>query len=205
LVSVGDLIDGRSEDDERTLLFGTKVFDCIVAGNHEVSYLGGRRFKGQPLDDPEELQELLREAARKGVLQPSYRSEDVLVTHAGVNRYFARNAPIDDVVGKLSSAWESFLQQPRSRGTAILNGPSPHRGGHERYHPGCWWQDWTELLLDYPKQFRQIVGHSPRGHIERSLDGRLHNIDAAGFRLGIAVVTAAGTIEVGSDFIPPPG
>jgi hypothetical protein len=64
------------------------------------------------------------------------------------------------------------------------------------------WQPWKTFLSDHPTKFRQIVGHSPLGRMESSLDGKIYNIDAAGYRLGLTLITPSRKLIFGSDFIP---
>ncbi|MBN8550373.1 MAG: metallophosphoesterase [Deltaproteobacteria bacterium] len=208
--SIGDLIDGRSDGDARTLEFAKQELDFVIAGNHEVALMGGPSFAGQPSSDKQGLGPVLYELAYAGILKAALGASGVLLTHAGVNAsYSLQNAELTAEL--LNKQWEEYLVSPKVRSRmlrqpAALLAPSPLRSGgslsdlKNQASPGCLWQSWEELLINYPKSFRQIIGHSPRGRIESSQDEVLTNIDVAGYRVGIAVITKGGQIVLGSDF-----
>lgn len=208
--SIGDLIDGRNERDGMTIDFAKEELDFVLAGNHEVAFLGGPRFGGQPASDKNNLTRSLGELVELKLLVAAEASSGVLLTHAGVNQAYAKRDALTTAT-YLNAKWEKFLTTPRARSRmlrepAALLAPSPLRSGgslddlSSSPAPGCFWQAWRELLVSYPQQFCQIVGHSPRGRIETSLDNTLINIDAAGYRLGIAVIAQNGEVTLGSDF-----
>jgi len=211
--SIGDLIDGRTDGDTKTLQFAAKELDFLVAGNHEVAFMGGPRFGGMPDSDPQQLGVALHELVEREILVAAQEICGVLLTHAGVNTAYARS-DAKTTAAFLNNEWQTFLASPKLRCNVLrtpagLLASSPLRSGgslsdlSSAIPPGCLWQAWEELLLKYPKTFRQIIGHSPRGTIEASLDDVLINIDAAGYRLGIAVITKEKQVILGSDFKTP--
>ncbi len=208
LISMGDLVDGRSPTDFECARIGEKFFDEIVAGNHEAAILGGPSIQSVPKFQTPELTDSLWRMCRSGKLKAATTVDDILLTHAGVSRYFAEDlSDPAELASALNSSWSEFLGRPSLRAEELF------QIGFERLDPtvrtilspgsgGALWEDWSSLLKSHPERLRQMVGHSSRGRPEKSTDGLLHNIDLAGYRLGIAVVLQSGEVVVGTDYFP---
>ncbi|WP_217924822.1 hypothetical protein [Miltoncostaea oceani] len=200
LIQVGDGIDGRHfATDLHTLRLILRVFDRYLVGNHELAYLrGGIRFDGQR--QFHDLSLHLEKAGREGRLGVAHAEADVLFTHAGVDPRLLSLTRASSAAARLERLWARWLST-RLRQPRPLMGTEGLRGGGDPYG-GVLWQGWRSLL-DAPRtRYRQVVGHSPRGAVERDPKGRLYCFDTGGWRLGVAVCWPDGRLVFGSDVIP---
>lgn len=200
LIQVGDGIDGRRfAGDLHTLKLILRVFDRYLAGNHEVAYLrGGPRFAGQTHFFDLEL--ALEKAAAAGLIGVAHAEGDVLFTHAGVHPQLVSLKRARGAAARLERIWAEWLES-RSRSAKPLMAVERRRGGSS-VHGGVLWQDWRSLLAAPRTSYRQVVGHSPRGAVERDPEGRLFCFDTGGWRLAVAVCWPDGRLVFGSDVIP---
>lgn len=195
LVQIGDLIDGRDVNDEAALAYGLEVFDEILVGNHEAAFLDGKTFGGQQVK-PELTQEL-RRACRSGKLRGASEAHGIVLVHGGAHPAHYPQGTAAEVAAAVDEAWEQMFW--RSDASAGLFDHTAHGGrGGSASAGGALWCDWNQLAVEHAG-VPQIVGHSPRGRVERSVDGQAIAIDLAGARLGVACVLPSGQVLVGSD------
>lgn len=197
LISVGDLIDGRDENDLATLEYGAEVFDRIVCGNHEAALMGGPTFKGLFLPDPE-VGQLLNRLARSEQLTVAETAGETLITHAGVSDEWFDNAHADDIREQLEDSWFAFLDN-REDQDGRLFAIDAHRSRNGGAYGGALWGDWRNLVAGRRPSFSQIVGHSAVGRPEESMDGAVVCIDVEGDTIAAAATDAEGATRVGLD------
>jgi hypothetical protein len=205
LVQIGDLIDGRDPLDIQILEDGRNWFDIIICGNHEAAYLDGPDFMGyQP--NPT-LKQQLKRLLWEDKLVGAYNAHGHLITHAGASgEYWHQEASADDLAQSINRRWREWAEMLRpGQAYPELFAMDETRGtSYGLAGGGVMWADWTVLLGEGEHRInegsvKQIVGHSPRGRMEESEDGMVINLDVAGARLGVAVISPDGQVYTGAD------
>lgn len=112
--SIGDLIDGRTKTDADALLYAERELDFVVAGNHEMAYMGGPSFGRQPPFDTASLGVSLHRLASQEILVAAQVAYGVLLTHGGINTAYAKSSA-EATAESLMVDWQTFLTQPRGR------------------------------------------------------------------------------------------
>lgn len=195
LVQIGDLVDGRDVNDEAALAYGLEVFDEIIVGNHEAAFLGGKTFGGQQVKPA--LTQALRRACRAGSIRGASEAHGFVLVHGGAHPAHYPQLTAAEVAAAVDEAWERMFW--RSDASSSLFDHTAHGGrGGSSVAGGALWCDWEQLAVEHAP-VPQICGHSPRGRVERSVDGQAIAIDLAGARLGVACVLPGGRVLVGSD------
>jgi hypothetical protein len=184
IIQLGDLIDGRSPQDEATLQASFEWCDTVLVGNHDAAYLNGLRFNGM-MERPE-LSRGLRGLSEAGILQSSMVREGWLLSHAGVASTVDNSLKTpQDWHQAIDYHWKGHLQ--RSQATdPFLFGVDSYRGGFLA-SGGVFWGDWKSRL-QAPPAFGQICGHTPLGGSEEHPDSPTHCLDMGGERLGVGVL-----------------
>jgi hypothetical protein len=202
---IGDVIHaghGVQGDDTRCLELALSVFDCLILGNHETPYTHGLgRFAG--MNESLDCQALVKRSVDEGRWTPATSVDGFLVVHAGLHPEIAfRASSLEEVRQR------GFLNDPSEVAAALRDGfaarvaggrPEPvfdgvarGRGGRDP-HGGIFWCDWGDLMKGHmkrPSPVAQIVGHTPRRHVQSTADGRFWCLDvgaALSGRLGAAV------------------
>jgi Calcineurin-like phosphoesterase len=173
VVSIGDLCNGvlKSIDgDEQSLLLAQDWIDLFILGNHEAGYLfPNLGFNGFVSSPP--LQSLYRSLHRKGKIVPAVLIGETLLTHAGVQEYYAFKDAVEayenimdvwDRYEELRNDWDQKFdfddgktQIPKA---LLLDGISAARGGSAPMG-GILWSDWRKETKN--TNFSQVVGHTP--------------------------------------------
>lgn len=196
LIQAGDLVDGRSPHDYDALVFGERIFDSVVVGNHEAALLGGPRFNGLVMIAPE-VTEVLWRMARRGQLVVAAHAGDVLVSHAGISADHGLPDDPAEVVAALEDPFYAFCGRTADQ-DPILFAIDPRRGGAPGRAGGVLWQDWASLLECPAGGYRQIVGHSRVAAPEQLPGGSVICLDPDGDALGVALIAGDGELLVGA-------
>lgn len=192
-IQIGDLINGTFENhrgDEMLLADADILFDEIVMGNHEFSFLGGPVFHGMQSSDS--ITNELINLENRGIIVPSTVVGKFLLTHAGLS------AAIEvEGVGEANQQ----IRDLAYRGDLFHN-VSRDRGGRDPWG-GILWAD-----LDEPKNphISQIFGHTPDPNgplIARHGDHEHINIDIGAKRSAGSVGWSCGLmIEEDGTYAP---
>lgn len=197
LISVGDLIDGRDPRDLETLEYGERVFDRIICGNHEAALMGGPRFSGLLMPDPE-VALVLNRLARTEQLTVAEVAHGTLITHAGVSSAWFDDEPAGEIHERLLDSWFAFLSNRDDQDGRLfaIDARRSRTGGADG---GALWGDWRTLVGSGRPSFAQIVGHSAVGAPEETEHGAVICIDVAGDTIAAAATEPGGATRVGLD------
>lgn len=151
------------------LEFKRKNLDTVflLIGNHDFhysKYAGGEKCSGFQ-DAPSGIyKEIVDEAIKDELLQVAYSYQDILFTHAGVSKTWAKNS-------KIKARWAEGLAQELNN--ALYKKAEIFRfnmgvnlsGYGDDVTQGPVWIRPTSLLSDKPEGVRQVVGHTHQNEL----------------------------------------
>ena len=156
VVSLGDLINCTQDSVERDLTTLTGVgflFDHLLVGNHEHPYFPGyiTKFSGFHYDKE------IAEAIEKIEYRAAFHFGTVLITHAGLGRYweYEKQTSAAQAAWTINKKWKDDPADP------LFNSIGPARGGPQRWG-GILWSHDTEGKA---RNFSQVYGHTPRDEV----------------------------------------
>lgn len=161
VVFLGDYFDTHEnisypqqiENFENVLSFKADYPEKVVLllGNHDNSYFGDERCSGYSFKYADTIKSILHEADDLGYLQITCIQGDILMSHAGVTKYWLHEVAKHSDVTEISMKDEAallfnYLKGGDMYGNSISQGPL--------------WIRPEALLKDAVKDYRQIVGHT---------------------------------------------
>ena len=155
----GDVLDRGEDDPDEVLDELLRRGVRLLAGNHELAYLGGPTFAGMADGRSHVVRERLRELALDGKLRAAAAVGDVLCCHGGITRAFwerhLRTECGSDVTQVASTLNRWFL-----RGIARRDLTHPIFASMADPMPGPFWAHLEDdVLAGGTPPFRQAVGH----------------------------------------------
>lgn len=162
VVFLGDYFDSHEnvthadqiKNFEDLLTFKSDSPDKVVMlyGNHDHSYYCGERCSGYNPEYADKISEVLKEADQLSYLQAVYVQDDIIMSHAGVSKYWLQNiacleSPTDITLEDLSIFNFNYVTGVDYYGDTVSQSP-------------IWIR--TKSLVSNPLEgYRQIVGHTP--------------------------------------------
>lgn len=130
----------------------------LLVGNHDQHYIKGidEKYKGYQYQHADEIQELINNAMEIELLQMSYIYGDIVFTHAGITKTWARNngirlAHLEFDINRL------FKLKPGA--FSFTPGKANDINGDSYTQPPTWIRPWS-LKKDKLDGFIFIVGHT---------------------------------------------
>jgi hypothetical protein len=159
LVLTGDLLD-RGPDDPDAVLDRLLELDAVVlAGNHELAYLGGPRFTGMMEDRGVAVAPRLRDLAIDGKLRAAHAVGDVLCVHGGVSAEFW-NRHLRALAGADAGEIAAELNRRFLRAVTRREFSDPVFAAlRDRVRGPFWAHLRDDLLRPGLPPFAQVVGH----------------------------------------------
>lgn len=193
-IQIGDLVDGRDQNDEETLRYAEPLFDKVLAGNHEGAYFGGKKFDGAWFKP--DLERGIGRMIQTEKMDAAFVANGVLLVHGGVTAELANGRSAEQTADDLNQTMVEFYYRNGELPDELFATSALRQGSAAS--GGALWADWRELLAS-PTEFSQVVGHSPCYLPEKAESTDIHCIDATGDRLGVALIDAEGQIHVATD------
>lgn len=162
VVFLGDYFDSHEnvthadqiKNFEDLLTFKSDSPDKVVMlyGNHDHSYYCGERCSGYNPEYADKISEVLKEADQLSYLQAVYVQDDIIMSHAGVSKYWLQNiacleSPTEITLKDLSIFNFNYATGVDYYGDTVSQSP-------------IWIR--TKSLVSNPLEgYKQIVGHTP--------------------------------------------
>lgn len=155
-----EIIEYKKQNEDKVIL---------LLGNHDYPYLEETYYylsryhsrHAEYLHKP--IHKLYEE--NKTLFQLAYTYNDILFTHAGVNKtWLTEQLHLSDIVTPQETETEinKLFNNPTKENMEKLHMVSWLRGGFDNYS-SCIWQDVHEMT-EFETQFKQIFGHTLQGH-----------------------------------------
>lgn len=124
----------------------------ILYGNHDHSYYCGERCSGYNPEYADRISEVIKEADQLSYLQAVYVQDDVIMSHAGVSKYWLQNIACKE------SPSEITLEDPSIFDFNYVTGVDYY--GDTISQSPIWIRP-KSLVSNALEDYRQIVGHTP--------------------------------------------
>jgi hypothetical protein len=162
IVVLGDVLDrgpGRPFDVFELLLARPRT--TILVGNHELAYLGGRRFPGMVEERNLSFRSTLRDMVLDGRVVAAAARGDVLLVHGGLSRSFWERH-VRERWGSDVRAIARGLSLQLLRAVTQRDFSDPVFNAIDTPLPGPFWAGVSEHLLsaDSLPPLAQVVGHA---------------------------------------------
>ena len=131
----------------------------VLAGNHELAYLGGPVYRGMREEGGQRVAPQLRDLVIDGLLRAATSIGDILCAHGGVSRDFWR-AELEPTCGISAQKAAAELNRRFVRAVVRKDFSDPAFAALDSDTPGPFWASAREDLLDRDlPPFDQVVGH----------------------------------------------
>lgn len=138
-----DLLTFKSDSPDRVV---------ILYGDHDHSYYYGERCSGYNPEYADKISEVIKEADQLSYLQAVYVQDDIIMSHAGVSKYWLQN------IACLESPADITLEDPSIFDFNYVTGVDSY--GDTVSQSPIWIR--TKSLVSNPVEgYKQIVGHTP--------------------------------------------